>query len=82
MFLLLSEGIKKYYWQKNVKVVVWQQLWRENDMTFKEKHLLPLALAATLTASCSDENGFFKKNEVSLGLLDERPLKEKDKYNT
>ena len=52
-------------------------------MTFKEKHLLPLVIAATLTASCSDEKKIFSKDkepEVN-GLLDERPLKDNDKYN-
>ncbi|MBQ8482100.1 MAG: hypothetical protein IJ532_06155 [Alphaproteobacteria bacterium] len=52
-------------------------------MTFKEKHLLPLMIAATLTASCSEDKKFFKKKDPEVqGLLDNRPLKENDKYNT
>lgn len=52
-------------------------------MTFKEKHLLPLVLAATLTTSCSEDKKIFLKEkspEIN-GLLDERPLKDNDKYN-
>ncbi len=52
-------------------------------MTFKEKHLVPLLLVATLTTSCSgDKKIFFNdKTPEGKGLLDERPLKENDKYN-
>lgn len=53
-------------------------------MTFKEKHLVPLLLAATLTTSCSEDKRIFFKEKTpeSQGLLDERSLKENDKYNT
>ena len=53
-------------------------------MTFKEKHLVPLLLAATLTTSCyGDKKIFFNdKTPEGKGLLDERPLRENDKYNT
>ena len=52
-------------------------------MTFKEKHLVPLLLAATLTTSCSEDKKIFFKDKTpeGQGLLDERPLKENDKYN-
>ena len=53
-------------------------------MTFKEKHLLPLALTAALTMSCGEnKNPFYKDKDIdSKGLLDEKPQKDMDKYNT
>lgn len=53
-------------------------------MTFKEKHLLPLALTAAMTMSCGENkvNMLNKAEDDSIGLLDERPLKDTDKYNT
>ncbi len=52
-------------------------------MTFKEKHLVPLLLAATLTTSCSEDKRIFFKEKTpeGQGLLYEGPLRENDKYN-
>jgi hypothetical protein len=53
-------------------------------MKFKEKHLLPLALTVALTTSCSEEHKpFFKeKKSNDMGLLDDQPIKDNDKYGT
>ena len=53
-------------------------------MTFKEKHLLPLMLTATMAMSCGEAKVPFlnNDNDNNKGLLDERPQKDVDKYNT
>lgn len=53
------------------------------DMKFKEKHLLPLMMAATVLTSCDDIKTTFSKDKHNdLGLLDETPQKDADKYGT
>ena len=51
-------------------------------MTFKEKHLLPLMMSAVMITSCGDVKSPFHndRKKDNMGLLDERPLKDDDKY--
>jgi len=53
-------------------------------MTFKEKHLVALTLGASLLMGCSENKKAFndEKKYDSLGLLDKRPMKDCDKYNS
>lgn len=48
-------------------------------MTFKEKHLIPLMMVSALTLSCGN-NTEKEKNDNALGLLDERLMRDHDKY--
>ena len=53
-------------------------------MTFKEKHLLPLMMSAVMITSCGDVKNPFHgdKEKDNMGLLDDRPQKDNDKYGT
>ena len=53
-------------------------------MTFKEKHILPLMLSAAMVMGCSENKPsiFNEKTVDNDGLLDERPQKDVDKFNS
>lgn len=53
-------------------------------MTFKEKHLVALTLGTCLLMGCSENKKAFNDEYKydSMGLLDERPMKDCDRYNS